>query len=354
MYLKKLRWAIPFWMFALALLTIFRFYGMRVELETNGLRADLNFSQGLVLFLLVGFMIGTVNATLDFFFEKYTTKKLPLGLSVLFSSLCYLTSIILIFSVSVVLLNAFYHLQMEMDYNWWLYDKNFRAIAFYMAFASLVFSFVKIANDKFGKGVLLKMLLGKYKEPKEEDRIFMFLDLRSSTTIAEELGHLKYSQLIQDCFYDMNEVVPEYDAEIYQYVGDEAVISWPYKHGLAKNNCIELYFAFNERLTMKENYYLNRYGITPKFKAGIHGGKLMVAEVGIVKKEIAYHGDVINTSARIQSECNRHGVSLLISEYLFEQLSIGQLYTSRLVGDVLLRGKKKEMRVFTLQKAYLV
>ena len=42
---------------------------------------------------------------------------------------------------------------------------------------SIVFLFVRIANEKFGRGVLLNMLIGKYKQPKEEERLLMFLDL---------------------------------------------------------------------------------------------------------------------------------------------------------------------------------
>lgn len=72
----------------------------------------------------------------------------------------------------------------------------------------------------------------------------MFLALKSSATIAETLGHHKYSQLIQDCFYDINDVVPKYDAEIYQYLVDEVVLSWPHKKGLANKNCVALFFNF--------------------------------------------------------------------------------------------------------------
>jgi len=43
-----------------------------------------------------------------------------------------------------------------------------------------------------GDGILLKILTGKYNKPVEEERIFMFLDMKSSTTIAEKLGHEKF------------------------------------------------------------------------------------------------------------------------------------------------------------------
>ena len=76
----------------------------------------------------------------------------------------------------------------------------------------------------------------------------------------------------------------------------------------------------------------------------------MVAEVGVVKKELAFHGDVINTSARIQSECNNYGVSILLSEQLIGDLDIAKDYTQKPLGSVLLKGKHEKVNIFTLIK----
>ena len=56
----------------------------------------------------------------------------------------------------------------------------------------------KIGYTDFGN-----LLVGRYRKPAEEERTFMFLDLKGSTTIAEQLGHRRYSSLIQDCFRDL-------------------------------------------------------------------------------------------------------------------------------------------------------
>ncbi len=93
---------------------------------------------------------------------------------------------------------------------------------------------------------------------------------------------------------------------------------------------------------------MNKYSLVPEFKAGLHGGKLMVAEVGVVKKELAFHGDVINTSARIQGECNKHNVAILLSEELKENLEVTPSYSTKSIGNLLLKGKKKELNVFTI------
>ena len=42
----------------------------------------------------------------------------------------------------------------------------------------------------------------------------------------------------------------------------------------------------------------------PEFKAGMYCGKVVSGEMGSTKMEIAFLEDVINTTARIEEECN--------------------------------------------------
>ena len=346
-FFKQLGQSIVFWTIAMAFFAIFRYYGLSEE-EGIYTAPAYNFPRALSMFVLFGLLIGVVSAFIELVLNKYLSKRVSIGLNLLISSLVYLIATIILSTIIIEITNQVYDMGINNNRGWWVFDKTFWTIIVYIYIGTLVLSFIQIANDKFGKGVFLKMLFGKYKEPKEEKRIFMFLDLKSSTAIAEVLGHLKYSQLIQDCFYDLNDVVPNYDAEIYQYVGDEAVLSWPYQKGLSNNNCVNLFFAFRQKLLDKKDYYHGKYGISPEFKAGVHGGVLMVAEVGVVKKEVAYHGDVINTSARIQAECNTHKVPILISEKLLMDLEIGSLFSTKHLGNVLLKGKQEKVNIHTV------
>src|SRR5205085_6118954 len=81
--------------------------------------------------------------------------------------------------------------------------------------------------DKYGPGMFWSMLSGKYHNPKIENRIFIFLDINESTTIAEDLGHEKYFRMLRDFFNDITIPVLANDGHIYQYVGDEVLVSWP-------------------------------------------------------------------------------------------------------------------------------
>ena len=207
---------------------------------------------------------------------------------------------------------------------------------------------------RFGPGNLLPVLNGTYRVPTEVERVFMFLDLQSSTAIAERLGHVRYSAFVQDCFRDLA-VVHEYGAEVYQYVGDEAVLTWTYQEafgrgrgGLRQNPCLTAYFAFERALLARTAYYTAQYGAIPVFEAGVHCGTTMVAEVGTVKREIAYHGDAVNTAARMQCLCNGYGARLLVSGAVAARVKEDGSYTMRSLGEVVLRGRTEAVEVYAV------
>ncbi|AXG71251.1 adenylate and guanylate cyclase catalytic domain protein [Kordia sp. SMS9] len=341
--------SILFWVLAFAFMIIIRYFGIYEEKGVSILPKYELPIQDLLLYVgMSSIPFGIFYAAIEFLFDRFLAKRISLGVIIFTKTFLYL--VMLIFLVSYVVEYTGYMLDVSLteERGWWRTNKTFWSIMIFFVIASLVFSFIRIANEKFGRGVFLKMLLGKYRKPKEEKRIFMFLDLKSSTTIAENLGHYKYSQMIQDCFYDLNTVVRKFDAEIYQYVGDEAVLSWEYKRGLKQNNALELYFAFIDRIHHRSEYYQEKYNLLPEFKAGIHGGTLMVTEVGSIKKEIAYHGDVINTTARIQSQCNAYNANVLISESLLNELQPPKKYVTKNIDDLLLKGKVKSVNIYSV------
>jgi len=225
-------------------------------------------------------------------------------------------------------------------------------VLIHLSIFSLLFHFILQMNKKFGQGILFEYITGKYFNPREEERIFMFVDLKSSTAIAEKLEHVSYSRLIQDCFAELTDPIDKYKGQIYQYVGDEIVITWKIRQGLSEQNCINFFYAYVDKLENMNDYFLKSYGVIPEFKAGIHCGNVTVAEVGVTKSEIAYHGDTLNTASRIQGLCNEYQKQLLISETLLDYLTGGSgknIYQSKFIGNLKLKGKEKKVKVFSLE-----
>ncbi|HRH71145.1 MAG TPA: adenylate/guanylate cyclase domain-containing protein [Flavobacteriales bacterium] len=202
-------------------------------------------------------------------------------------------------------------------------------------------------NDQYGNGGI-NYLTGFYHKPRQEMRIFMFLDMRSSTTIAEQIGHVKYFQLLNELYADITDPIVYSRGEIYQYVGDEISVSWSLRRGVGRQRCIRCFLDIRAKLQRRSTYYKERYGMAPTFKAGFHYGPVTAGEVGLVKKERIFSGDVVNTAAHIQNRCNEHGVDNLISQDLLDVLRLPSSYAVREIGSADLKGKRTSIRLWTL------
>ena len=178
----------------------------------------------------------------------------------------------------------------------------------------------------------------------------MFLDLSSSTTIAEKLGPVKYHKFINSYFFDIDEAIVESEGEIYQYVGDEAVISWKDNNGFKNANCIRCFFRVKDRINFFSEKYEKEYGIVPGFKAGLHFGHVVTGEIGDSKKEIVFNGDVLNTAARVQAQCNTLGKAFLVTEDILERIELPDEFISESLGKYTLRGKVQETEIFNIQR----
>jgi adenylate cyclase len=204
-------------------------------------------------------------------------------------------------------------------------------------------------DRKMGPGNIWNWVTGKYYDPREEERIFMFLDMKDSTALAEQLGNLKFSGLVRDFFRDLTYPTLETKGQVSRYIGDEAVLTWKVNDGLQDANCVQLFFKMRAAIEAREPHYLASYGHIPKFKAGLHIGKVVATEVGEIKSEIVFHGDVLNTAARIQGLCGPEEVPLLLSGDLAERLQENGNLNLRSLGMRKLKGKAQELELFTAE-----
>ena len=148
----------------------------------------------------------------------------------------------------------------------------------------------------------------------------------------------------------MSEPILETDAEIYQYVGDEVILTWKMKSGLEEANCVRAFFLIEEHLRAHSDRFFSRYGVVPEFKAGVHAGEVLTAQIGELKSEIVFNGDVLNTTARIQASCNELERRLLVSAELMKDLALGPEYAVEDMGAIPLRGKSEPVALYAVTR----
>lgn len=197
-------------------------------------------------------------------------------------------------------------------------------------------------------GEIRRFLFGRYREPVEEDRVFLFADLVDSTGIAERLGPRAYSAFVSDAFRDMSEAILAWRGEVYQYVGDQVVVSWPLPTGLQDAAPLRCFSQMSAELERRSDAYRLRYGAAPRFRAGVHAGPVVTTWVGLAKIELAFHGDTLNAAARIQSATEAHGTDLLVSVPAFELMEDTGDFEVREVGPVELRGRAEPVELYAI------
>ena len=322
---------------------------------TNFYPATLNrydFNSSLIYTPIGSFFMGFIQGWIEVVWMRNKFRNRSFWIKILFKSSIYLLMIIVFLAVLTLLINS-------LRYNASPWDPEvinsliqfygafaFWSIVLYMAVIVDVALFFSEVRDYLGGNIFYNYSFGTYFKPQKENRIFMFLDMKSSTTIAEKMGHTQYFELIKSYYADMTDALLETSGEIYQYVGDEIVISWPQKEGLVDNNCLKCFQKINDSIQHAGDQYKSRFGFIPEFKAGLHVGEVTAGEIGTLKKEIIYTGDVLNTAARIQSLCNHYESKILISEPLKQQLDLTEKMALTEIGNITLRGKTHSMPLY--------
>ncbi|WP_153800547.1 adenylate/guanylate cyclase domain-containing protein [Foetidibacter luteolus] len=313
-----------------------------------------NFSRNIFITPLSALLMGLIIGAIETLYINKLLIRKSLSKKIIYKSAIYLAfilsflALLTAFANAIELQNPIFSKAVWNNVFSFFADYAFISVIVYIASIIVVSQFYMEVNDNIGQAVLANFFMGKYHRPAEEERIFMFLDMKSSTTIAEQLGHLTYFEMLKEYYADLTESVINYSGEIYQYVGDEMVVSWKLQKGLQNNNCLQCFLSMKAALLAQAGKYHAKFGVSPSFKAGFHAGKVTTGEIGIIKKDIIFTGDVLNTASRIQGLCNTYNVDILISGVLAAKCFPAQQYYLKALDVAELRGRGEKMELFTL------
>ena len=220
------------------------------------------------------------------------------------------------------------------------------AFAFLIAF---LFNVVGQLNRMLGPSVLTSFVTGRYHRPRLEERVFLFMDLADSTTMAERLGPLRFHELLDRIAFDVADAVATYRGEIHRYVGDEIIVTWLADRGLRDAACVRAAFSMLEGVDRNQARYMQDFGVRPAFHVAIHIGPVVVGEMGDLHREIVFLGDTVNTTARIEAASGDTGRSMLASRELVDRLgALPAEVAMESIGTIALRGKQAPIELVSL------
>jgi adenylate cyclase len=308
---------------------------------------------GVIVGILISFTIAFIERTL--LQERLRRMRFT-------PALILRTVVELIIITLFIIIGVLYYYSPRSDYNpadviklpaarQFLFGGELLAILVYALTLLLLINMIRQMSRMLGQNVLINMIVGKYSRPVEEERVFMFLDLDASTTIAERIGNIRYHDLLDEYVYDITQPILESHGEIYQYVGDEVVVTWSDGKKKTSLDCINCFFRISAEMERLAPKYKEKYGFIPGFKAGFHSGRVIAGQIGDIKKEIVFQGDVVNTASRIKETCSSLGAKMLISGELLNELPLeNSSYKALRVGSFLLKGKEHEVELYSMTK----
>ena len=201
-----------------------------------------------------------------------------------------------------------------------------------------------------GREATASIFTGRYRRPRQEDRIVLFADLVGSTALAEKLGELRFHAFLSDVSYDLSQVIQNTRGEVHRYVGDAVIVTWPMTKPANFARSVACARDMPQLLARKSASYVARYGQDAGIRVALHCGPVAAGEIGTWKKEIALLGDTMNTVARIENAARDFGVDVVISDRVKDGLADDQIDLLTRLPDYDARGKQGPLALWTPAK----
>jgi adenylate cyclase len=228
------------------------------------------------------------------------------------------------------------------------FDDSFGASVIFSVIMAVGANVVFEIGGLLGFGTLRNLFTGRYVQPRREQRVFLLIDMRNSTGLAERLGPVLFHELLNDFFRDVSDAALECDGEIHKYVGDEAILTWP-GASIGDGECLRCPFAARDFIERHRKIYEARYHAVPSFRAAIHYGEIVAGEIGDVRREIAYVGDTLNVAARLLDAAKELGHDVLVSDDLLAQVPLPEGLRTVKLPVLSVRGRAAPLGVSALE-----
>jgi adenylate cyclase len=216
-------------------------------------------------------------------------------------------------------------------------------IGFSLAMTAIFVIVLQVAA-LLGRRTFRDLVLGRYRQPRAERRFFLFVDVAGSTAIAERLGALQAHRFLAAVFSATAEPVAACRGEIYQYIGDEIVVTWTEADGVAGARPLRCFFLMEESLYQRRDRFRAEFAAEPGLRAALHLGEVIAGEVGESRRAIVFHGDVMNTASRLEQATRELGVRFIASADALRALGPQPDMELKDLGALALRGRKEPIR----------
>jgi adenylate cyclase len=175
----------------------------------------------------------------------------------------------------------------------------------------------------------------------------LFSDVRSFTTITEELGAQGTVKLLNDYFTIMVDCITDEGGMLDKFIGDAmmCIFGTPVAHDDDPDRAVRAAIRMMTDLNVFNDKRASEGKMPIDHGMGINTDSIVSGNIGSPKRmDYTVIGDGVNLAARIESACKQYGAHILISEYTHK--AVKATYRTRPVDYVIVKGKTEPVGIY--------
>ncbi len=215
-----------------------------------------------------------------------------------------------------------------------------------------------ISNEK-----RMKSTMARYMDPGLADRLLaaggeilggqsveatvLFSDIRSFTTLTEELGAQGTVALLNEYFTIMVNCLTQEGGMLDKFIGDAIMAEFgiPVAHGDDTDRAMRAAIAMITELRTLNKTRQERGQKPIQMGIGLNTDHIVSGNIGSPKRmDYTVIGDGVNLASRLESACKEYSAQILISEFTYRKLK--GTYRTREVDRVIVKGKTEPVGVY--------
>jgi len=175
----------------------------------------------------------------------------------------------------------------------------------------------------------------------------LFSDIRSFTTLTEELGAQGTVSLLNEYFTIMVDCVQNEGGMLDKFIGDAmmAIFGTPFPHDDDPDRAVRAAISMMNDLNDYNMRRVKEGKLPIDHGMGLNTDNIMSGNIGSPKRmDYTVIGDGVNLAARVESACKKYGAHILTTEYSFNAFKA--TYRTRQVDNMIVKGKTEPVKVY--------
>jgi adenylate cyclase len=175
----------------------------------------------------------------------------------------------------------------------------------------------------------------------------LFSDIRSFTTITEDLGPHRTVSLLNEYFSIMVEVIQKQGGMLDKFIGDAimAAFGLPVPHDDDEDRAVRAAIGMMTELRRWNAERASAGKPAINIGIGLNTDTVVSGNIGSPRRmDYTIIGDGVNLASRLESACKQYGTHILISENTYQRLR--GTYRIREVDSVVVQGKHQPVAIY--------